>query len=209
MRDKIQVPIEQLQKGSCKKIKVKCDICGKIFERSYSNYLISNHNEVLDSIRDTCKKCCHSVASDVYKNKTGYSSPAANPDVQIKKEQKYFLQTGYKSPNQNPEVKRKKRDNYYNKTGYYNPSQNPEIKQKKNNTYYINTGYKYCGTSPEDRKRLKIHITKKQVILIQCRIQKMQEEKVVACVMVWLKLLSVILIMYKQKCLYIDILWIV
>jgi hypothetical protein len=71
MRDKIQVPIEQLQKGSCKKIKVKCDICGKIFERSYSNYLISNHNEVLDSIRDTCKKCCHSVASDVYKYFTG------------------------------------------------------------------------------------------------------------------------------------------
>lgn len=153
MRDKIQIPIEQLQKGSCKKIKVKCDICGKIFERSYSNYLLSNHDEILDGIRDTCKKCCHSVASDVYKNRTGYSAPAANPDVQIKKQQKYFLQTGYNNPNQNPEVKQKKRDNYYNKTGYHNPSQNPEVKRKKNETYYINTGYKYCGTSPEDRKK--------------------------------------------------------
>lgn len=151
MKDKIEVSIGQLQRNSCKKIKLKCDICGNIFERSYGNYLLCNHDDTLDEIRDTCKTCCHKMYSKVYKSKTGYNAPAANPEIRAKSQEKYFSKTGYKSSNQNPEVKKKKSESYYNKTGYTNPSQNPEVKRKKDQTYFKNTGYKYCGSSPEDR----------------------------------------------------------
>ena len=153
MRDKIEIPIDLLQKQSCKKIQLQCDICGKTFYRSYNNYLACNHSNSLNGVRDTCKECCHSVASEVYKHKTGYNAPASNPEVKKKAQEKYYLKTGYLNSNQNPEVKKKKAENYYAKTGYRNPSQNPEVQRKKNETYYNNTGYKYCGTSPEDRKK--------------------------------------------------------
>ena len=45
--NKIKIKIEDLSKGSSRKVKVKCDICGKEYPLSYYAYIKHNHNGLI------------------------------------------------------------------------------------------------------------------------------------------------------------------
>ncbi|MCD3232664.1 hypothetical protein IRP63_14855 (plasmid) [Clostridium botulinum] len=66
---RIIVKVEDLPKGSQTKIQVKCDYCGKIFEKSYDKY-IKQRNSIKT---DACYNCRHEKNKDVFKEKYGLS----------------------------------------------------------------------------------------------------------------------------------------
>lgn len=148
--DIIEVPASHLTKGCTKKVEIKCDVCGEIFERRYSLYLKCQHEGIY---KDVCPRCKNVIARETYYNKTGYYNPNQNPEIKKKTKETSMLRYGTESPNQSERVKEKKKKNYFDRTGYYNPSQNPEVQKKKNETYEKHTGYKFCGSSPEDRQK--------------------------------------------------------
>lgn len=83
LKDLFDCKVEDLTKSSIVKVKVKCDYCGQIFEKTYLNYN-QQHDDVLG---DACK-CCRPLKQK-YSNllKYGVDNTAKLPSVQNKMKQ--------------------------------------------------------------------------------------------------------------------------
>lgn len=129
-----------------------CPTCGQI------NPWIS----ILKGYQQHCSiKCAMNDANtklkrtQLYKEKTGYDNPLANPEVHVKAKETYKTKTGVDHPSKNPDVIKSRTEHYYEKTGYLHPMQNPEIKQKFETTYKERTGYTSPFLNPDIVEKVK------------------------------------------------------
>jgi hypothetical protein len=88
-------------------------------------------------------------ALEAYKEKTGYSSPFANPEVREAFENKREEQTGYRNCLSNPEVRKQINETIDNK-----PGGRMAIIEKGQATYKSKTGYKCAFANPEVHKMI-------------------------------------------------------
>lgn len=80
--NKIKIKIEDLSKGSSRKVKVKCDICGKEYPLSYYAYVKHNHNGLI-----YCNNCANAVLH------SGKNNHKWNPN---KTDEERVIERGYK-----------------------------------------------------------------------------------------------------------------
>ena len=80
--NKIKIKIEDLSKGSSRKVKVKCDICGKEYSLSYYAYIKHNHNGLI-----YCNNCANTVLH------SGKNNHKWNPN---KTDEERIIERGYK-----------------------------------------------------------------------------------------------------------------
>jgi hypothetical protein len=180
-KDKFEVNIDDLSKGSRIKIRVKCDFCGKEKETDYYNY-----NK---SINNGNKYACSSICSlDKFKKtcleKFGTEYPQQNKEIQEKSKQTCLKNYNVENPAQSDIIKEKMkqtnltlhgveyalqskdiRDKFKNTClknyGVENPSQSGIIKDKKIKTCIKNHNVEYSLQNVEIRNKGKITSFKK------------------------------------------------
>ena len=166
--DEFEVKVDDLPIKSHKKVKVKCDSCGKITEKEYRQYLISKQYE--DGFGDLCSECSGKRFCLVLQNKYG-GIGLASPTLKKKIQQTNIEKYGVHAPMMNQEVYKKVRktqDRKYGGIGFgssvtknkinkvikeqYNVdniSQSEEIKLKKENTCLEHYGVKHILQIPD------------------------------------------------------------
>ena len=100
-RDLFQVKAEDLQKTSTKKVKVKCDYCGKIYETTYKLYFAG----IQENNKSACKKCAKLKREELFEEKHGVKNPFQLKETQEKIKQTNLEKYGVENPGQNEEIK--------------------------------------------------------------------------------------------------------
>lgn len=100
LNDYLDIPASDLPNGSGIKIKVKCNYCGNIFEKSYRRYL-----ETKDNI--CCKKCKNEKMFETSIRKYGSRCSLRDENIQKKSKCKNIENLGVQYPFQNPNILKK------------------------------------------------------------------------------------------------------
>lgn len=162
------VKTSDLPKGSHKKVRVKCDTCGEIIEKTYRDYLKGQSYD--DGFGDLCSKCSYKRAYMQNLKKNG-GIGLQSAKIKEKVKQTNLERYGEEYPMMNKEVYKKVRSTQNDKYGgigmasnltrkkieetnlftygVKNPSQSEEIKNKKKNTYMQHYGVEHPFKIPE------------------------------------------------------------
>lgn len=170
--DKFDVKIEDLLPASHIKVKIKCDICGKIIDRPYREYKKCHSKE----FGDLCSLCCGIKRKDTCIKKYGEDNPSKVEEFKNKRTEtiieKFGVENAFQSetikekirktniekygkpyPFQASEVVEKTKQTFIQKYGVSNPNKLPEIREKIYNTNLQRYGYKCSLSSPEIRAK--------------------------------------------------------
>lgn len=163
IRDVIEIDISlHLQKGSNKKINVKCDICDTTRFINYQSYVINITSCEKYPIY-TCDKCSHIKSKEYNLQKYGVEYYSQHPDKNKKVKKtclerygvEHFSKTSqFKEKIEKTNIKKfgftnpfmdseRIKELFKKKYGVYHPSQVPEFKEKIENTNLEKYGYKY------------------------------------------------------------------
>lgn len=126
----INIKINELPIGSGLKIKVKCDYCGKEFDKAYRRYL-----ETKDDI--CCDECKTYKMQNTDLKKYGNKCSLRNKDIQKKSQETNLKKLGVKYPFQSQEILQKCKDTTLEKYGVENVLQSPEIRKTINKKYLV------------------------------------------------------------------------
>ncbi len=134
MKDKIEVKIEDLMKGSHAEVQVLCDYCLEkgietIITPEYRNYIKKG---IID--KDCCVKCRSLKVKESNMKIYGVESLNALPETQVKRRKTCLDRYGVDHPNKDEEMYSKSQETNLKRYGYKNALQNQEIKNKQNNT---------------------------------------------------------------------------
>ena len=138
--DKITVPVEHLTPQSNKKVKVKCDICGKEKELKYQTYMFSVSN---GGFYACSEKCAWIKNRKTNLERYGCESPMGNEDVQEKSKQTCLNKYGVKNIAQSNYFKDKYKKIMLNRYGVENSFQAEEIKEKIKQTWIEKYGFEH------------------------------------------------------------------
>lgn len=125
--DIINIPIDNLSKGSHIIVSVKCDVCGKIKNITYQKY-IANINR--QNYYSCSQKCGNNKRINTNINKYGVDYLIKNDDIKNKIKKTNILKYGVSNPFQSIECKIKIKETCIKKYGYLYPMQNIDIKNK-------------------------------------------------------------------------------
>jgi hypothetical protein len=103
---KKNIPIDEVSKHSHKKVKVKCDHCGKIKEIKYNSYNVSTNNGVCDYYCNS-KDCINKKRTIVIQEKYGVNNVSQLQNVKDKKIETSLKNYGVEYPIQSNEIKEK------------------------------------------------------------------------------------------------------
>ena len=106
--DKINIPVEELPKGSGLKVLVICDYCNCIFEKQWRKILISKD--------DCCKDCKTKKMMKTSLEKYGNVCSLRNPEIEKKMKEHNIKKFGVEYPLQNKEVLKKTKVNISEKS---------------------------------------------------------------------------------------------
>lgn len=141
------------------KVKLKCDYCGKCFERKKSQIIRGRKIIQKDSCLD--KKCISSKRYESNIKKYGVANPSQNKEIRKKQEETLFKNYGVIVPCKNKKIKEKLiKTNislYGNKCSLH--SEKNKIKTKK--TWQNKYGVDHPFASAEIRKKIKETMNKK------------------------------------------------
>lgn len=104
MFDEFDIKIEDLNPGSCKKIKVMCDVCENIKMLSYNEYLRSVHN---GDYYACSTKCSHDKSKNTCFKNYGVEFPSQAKQNQDKTKNTNIKRYGFERPSQSDEIKNK------------------------------------------------------------------------------------------------------
>jgi len=107
-------------------VKLICDYCGKLYKKTYQNYIHQNSKSTIH--KDCCIDCKH-----------------------IKKRESNIIVYGIDEIFKLPEIRNKISDNYKNK----NEEELRQIKNKRENTNYIKYGQKYYAQTDEYKEKMR------------------------------------------------------
>lgn len=100
------IPIGEVSKHSHKKVKVKCDSCGKVKEIKYNSYNVSTNNGNGDYYCNN-KECINKKRTIVIQEKYGVDNVSQLNDVKKKKVETSLKNYGVEYPIQSDEIKEK------------------------------------------------------------------------------------------------------
>ena len=100
------IPIGEVSKYSHKKVKVKCDNCGKVKEVKYNTYNVSTNNGNGDYYCNN-KECINKKRTIVIQEKYGVDNVSQLNDVKKKKVETSLKNYGVEYPIQSDEIKEK------------------------------------------------------------------------------------------------------
>lgn len=147
MGDTFKVNVNHLTKGSHSLVKVKCDYCGKEYEREYKKYLYC-HNKS-DNHEDCCEKCIGSKSTKTYKMKHG-ESYLSNPENQQKLKQSIIDKYGVDNVLKVESIKFKMEETLKEK---YGNDYRKTFRKKSENTMLKKYGKKSLTVSGENHYR--------------------------------------------------------
>ena len=130
--DDFDVKVEDLSIYSHDKVDVKCDICGKVFQKEWKHYL-SGHNTIKKDL-DVCKDCSKIKMKLGVEEKYGVSSTLLLKDVKEKSKASMKKKYGVKTYLLTEEIKEKTKSTSLKKYGTIHPSQSEEVKNKVKST---------------------------------------------------------------------------
>lgn len=149
--DIVEVKVEDLTPSANTMVTVKCDICGKVFERNWAN---RERSEIPDF--DTCcQKCMKEYQRRLCLIRHGVEYPAQRQEVKDKRKNTNLERYGVESTTQLPEVQEKMRNTMMERHGVTHQMHMEETKEKIRNTNREKYGYDNPLQSPEVQERIK------------------------------------------------------
>ena len=106
--DIINIPIEELPKGSGLKILVMCDYCNCIFEKQWRKFLVSKD--------DCCSNCKTKKMMNTSLKRYGNVCSLKNPEIEKKMKENNIKKFGVEYPLQNKEILKKTKNNILKKS---------------------------------------------------------------------------------------------
>lgn len=167
------VKVQDLPKGSTALIHVKCDICGKIREIRYRDYVNSESNHGYYA----CADCASYKRRDTFIERFGVDHPLKTDETKNKIKVTCLEKYGYENVNQVPEHKEKTKQTCLKKYGYSSIGLVPEIQDKAHETNMKKYGSPYVmGTEHFKNKSLEYY--KKNYGVSHCsQVQEVREKK--------------------------------
>ena len=126
-RQKIQVKMDDLPKGSGCIVKAKCDYCNEIFEQQYKVIIKSRGI----TSKDACKNCSNKKRKESNQIKYGVDNISQLPAIKEKKGETTYLNYGVTIPTQSDKVKEITKQTNLKKYGVESHNQAVPVKQKK------------------------------------------------------------------------------
>ena len=148
--DKIIVPIEHLSPQSNKKVKVKCDVCGKERKIKYQDY---NKSILNGGFYACCSKCAWDKNRKTYMNHYGVDASMKSKLIQEKSKQTCLKKYGTENISQSDYFKEKYKQTMLEHYGVKNAFQSEEIKKKIRQTSLEKYGYKHYRQNPEMKEK--------------------------------------------------------
>ena len=165
---KLKIPVKDLPENTRKIVLARCDVCGKEYEITYKNYLLSIKNGGYLS----CNKCKGEKSKNTCLEKYGVENPSQLEEIKERKKETLFnnydtynvfdisnetIKEKYGVDNvfQSEEIKEKIKETNLKKYGVENPQQNKEIKEKTLETNLERYSVKHPLQSEEIKIKLK------------------------------------------------------
>jgi len=136
------IPIQKLSKNSHKKVKVKCDNCGKIKDIRYQSYNLSTNNNT-EKFYCNNKECINKKRKISIQKKYGVDNVFQLDKTKEKIKETNLELYGVENPQQNKDIKNKTEKTNLKRYGVKNPFQSEEIKKKIKKTNIKNYGVEY------------------------------------------------------------------
>jgi very-short-patch-repair endonuclease len=137
-RDKFIVKVEDLTPNSNAMVEVKCDYCGKIYEKRYMNYY--NQNILAQIKNDCCSDCLQIKAKESLIEKYNVDNSGKLEESQEKRKNTLIDKYGVDNPMKVDEVKEKLKETMNEKYGVDWFSQTDDFKIKTKETFLKNYG---------------------------------------------------------------------
>jgi hypothetical protein len=154
MKDEFIVNVEDLTNGSNVKVMVRCDYCGKEYEKCWYNYILENQDSYIH--KDCCNNCKKYKIQEAAKKKYGVNSVFQLDEIKDKIASTNMEKYGVENPFAAAEIKEKIVKTNLNKFGATNPLKSQKILEKVKETcqrkygvdYYIMTQIHYGSEHP-------------------------------------------------------------
>ena len=154
MGDSFEVDVNDLTKGSNVSVIVRCDYCGKEYQKCWYNYLKENEESTVH--KDCCNACKHIKIQETAEIKYGVNTVFKLDKVKEKIENTNIRKYGVVNPFMSDEIKDRIVQTNVEKYGVPSPLQNKDILNKVKNTclerygvdYYIRTQRFYGADNP-------------------------------------------------------------
>lgn len=150
MKDKFEVKINDLTYGANIKIKLKCDYCGEIYEKYYSDWNRS-HNNIS---KDACSNCKIKKTKEITLIKYGVENSFDLKEFRDKANNTILEKYGVANVSQSSEIQNKIKQNNLLKYGVENTSQLDSVKEKAIKSNRIKYGVDYPMQTKEFQEQL-------------------------------------------------------
>lgn len=151
MKDKFEVKVQDLTCGTNTKIKLKCDYCGKIYEKNNSDWNKSHIN----ISKDACCDCKIKKTKEINLIKYGVENLFNLKEFQDKANNTIFNKYGVVNVSQSNEIQDKIKHNNLLKYGVENTSQLTSVKEKAIITNRVKYGVDYPMQTKEFQEQFK------------------------------------------------------
>ena len=149
--DFIEVNVLDLPEGSCKMVKIICDVCGKKSEMWYCTVVKCNkENELITCGSNSCK---HKKYEDTCIKKYGVKNPSQLQEVQNKMKATNLERYGCESAIQNEKIKNKIKETNLERYGHECALQSEEVKKKTKETMIKRYGVDHPSRSQEIKNK--------------------------------------------------------
>lgn len=151
--DTIQIPIDELSKGSHSIVKISCDYCGCILEVPYKRFILRTK----DIKKYSCskKECSNSKIKEVCLLKYGVENPFQSEFVKNKAKESLKLRYGVSHPMFSQEIKDKIQNTCLEKYGTTNYMKTDECKEKIRKTNLSKYGVDHSSKTKEGQEKRK------------------------------------------------------
>ena len=149
-RDKFIVYVKDLPNKSRVFVRLKCDFCGKEFDRRYSEYFRGKEN----SEYDACPMCTQEKRKDTCKKIYGSENVFQNDDIKNKIKETCLNKYGVENPIQNTEIKEKAQNTILDKYGVKNVFELDSVQKNIKKSYIEKYGVSYNPNINRHKNRI-------------------------------------------------------
>ncbi len=159
MKDEFDVDVKDLPLSSKSMVLVKCDYCGKEFQKRYQNYNSERNKRVIK--KDCCKQCSTLKRKEYNLQKYGVENVFQSKEIKDKIRQICLEKYGVENYTQTNEYKEKSRQTCLEKYGVENYTQTNEYKEKSRQTCLEKYGVENAAQSNEVKEKIQQTCLKK------------------------------------------------
>jgi very-short-patch-repair endonuclease len=152
-KKELMVDAEDLQNGSHVKVKVQCDYCGEIIEKTFKNYIQNKSRSAVQ--KDSCANCKYLKTMESNLKQYGVEHSLQRESVIERRLHTNKERFGSSSPLGNEKILEKARNTSLNKYGKEYYMQTEEYKEQVIKTNLINYGTEYAFQAEEIKQKIK------------------------------------------------------